>query len=456
MLKVNGIYKHLGGQTLLRDVNLTIAPGEVVGLVGMNGSGKTTLLDILKGQTPTDGGEVWIDGYQTIPHNGNLSKDLIFRSYQIPRLFFGLSGVDNLKLGRWSLGYRNALNYDILSGATIERLAETLSTGQRRRLVFDWLYARVKHAKYFLLDEPAAGGDDALIELLLDFLAETRRQGCGVLLVEHRDSVLQDACDRVLYLQDGTCSPEHSSNGCTSAQSNVNRVKGTNYSDCTHLSVRDLVVSRGCTEVLDSIDLEIGMGEIIAVTGSNGCGKSTLLRAIYGDPSCPVTSGTIMSDGVDITKLSLRQRADRGIHFLPQDGTFFASMTVKDALRTSIEALKPEAWDDEATIRIRRNLPVLDRIWQRPCGQLSGGERRLASLARILLLRPNVALLDEPLAGVDSESRQQVIQLVENMAENGAVVVAEQQALVPLLPTTQVISLRSHTSSAGISEQASG
>jgi ABC-type multidrug transport system ATPase subunit len=444
VLEARAISKHFGGQCVLRGVDLMVAPREVVGLVGMNGSGKTTLLDMLSGKVRPDAGEIWLDGKRIVPGFAFAKRPPLFRSYQVPRLFYGLSVAENLLLGRWGPGTSCGPTDAGIDGLSRGNPANTLSIGQRRRVILDWIRARIGRAKYLLLDEPASGADDVLVGLLEDLLDSARKQGCGVLLVEHRDGVLKSTCDRIVYLRDGVCFDDAGPNG---------KDGGSRPTACADhfakvtlaapLNLHNLAVARDGALVMSGINLRLNPGEAVVLTGPNGCGKSTLLRAIYGDPACSVVRGAITSEGHDLVVLGLQERMSRGIHLMPQDGALFPSMSVEEALRTSVEAAGAHNWNAQAVKDVRRELPILDKIWRRRCGLLSGGERRIVSLARILLIRPRVALLDEPLAGVDIAGRPRVAQLVGQLASEGAaVLVAEQQGLASGLPATQSVYLK--------------
>lgn len=104
MLEARAISRSYGSQLVLNSIDLSVAPREVVGLVGMNGSGKTTLLDVLSGKIRPDGGEVWVDDVRVMPRRAFAPRPPVFRSYQVPRLFYGLSVKNNLLMGRWAFG----------------------------------------------------------------------------------------------------------------------------------------------------------------------------------------------------------------------------------------------------------------------------------------------------------------------------------------------------------------
>jgi ABC-type branched-subunit amino acid transport system ATPase component len=443
MLEARGISKKFGREEILRGLNLAVKPGEVVGLIGMNGSGKTTLLDILSGRLCPDRGEVWIDGQRADYSYLRKNYSRVSRAYQVPRLFYGLSVGDNLKLGHWASQTKPHPSFGSLHQLRLENLASTLSIGQRRRVVLDWVRARIGRARYFLLDEPAAGADDALVSELLETLKLIRKADCGALIVEHANDILRNSCDRVVCLYNGAFTDEMGESALLKpAQQGISAPSKDISNSGKGLSIERLGVECGGAQILRDLTIRASRGDIVVVTGPNGCGKSTLLRAVYGDPSCAIVDGQISWEGDQISPWSLADRLAIGIHLMPQVGTLFPSMTVEEALRTCVEAVKREWWARAPVALVRARLPMLERIWHRPCGLLSGGERRIASLARVLLLEPKMALLDEPLAGVDHEGRELILDAVRWLSDQGVLVlVAEQLAFAHFFSPNQVVTL---------------
>lgn len=440
MLEAKSLSKRFGGQVVLQEASLFLRPGEVVGLVGYNGSGKSTLLDIVSGMIRPDQGEVWVDGRRLVPKPIWGKAARVFRTYQVPRLFRRLSVIDNLRLGMWGVNGNCSLSSD-LAKYYGDLCGDALSVGQRRRITLDWLQARLDCFQYFLLDEPAAGADQNLVGQLLNFINSARARGCGILLVEHRDGVLRRVCDRVLYLRDGVVSNVMPVIGSTDAPKLPTRIEN---GSANRLAARDISVARGSATVIKHVSLEARPGQVIVITGPNGCGKSTILGAIYGDPSCTLVEGELRLGERDLRPMDLRGRNGAGIQLMPQDGNLFQSMTVEDVLKTVVEAACRTPWVEKESARLKDALPPLGRIWSRKCGLLSGGERRLVSFARLLLLKPKVALLDEPLAGIDASSRELICRLISRITRDGtAVVVAEQEALVNSLPSDLIVRLDS-------------
>lgn len=422
MLEVRNISKNFGGVVAVDDVSLTVKPGEVVGLLGHNGSGKTTLLELIRGTIKPDKGAVILNGKILFDYNltkKNNEASQIFRAYQIPRLFPFHTVAENLKLGGWGVNGSGASN----ELATIEgdlpkqtQLAGSLSVGQRRRLVLSWLYQRLDSVAFFLLDEPTAGGDSKYIEEMMNFIKIARKKGKGILIIEHNQQVLENIADRILFMNSGKLfvkQPISSVSDSFPVNNLPLEMSGESF------KAENLKIARGGAIIIKNLSLLVSRGEIVGITGANGCGKSTLLLALYGDPNCQILEGKITDEIDNLTYGTIITRIAKNIHLLPQEGGTFKSMTVAESLKTSVDSCIKVRLTQQHLKEIAFQVPYLKKIWNRACGALSGGERRLVGLARILILQPRFALLDEPSAGLDEKTQETVSGLIRNLAGKG-------------------------------------
>lgn len=454
LLEARDLRKSFDGIAAVDGVNLSVRQGEVVGLVGHNGSGKSTLLDLLCGRLKPDSGLVLVDGNGIsagVFHAGNRSA-AVFRSYQVPRLFPSHSVGENLFLGRWGLpgdSSEPCRNLPVPSLPDPSQVARTLSVGQRRGLVLSWLYQRLGIVKFFLLDEPSAGGDESYIRAMRDFICSARTKGSGVLVVEHNLRILSGAVDRVLCMEAGRCREI----ACDEMPVLTEHAAPTssNFSTASGLHGRDLCIARDGATVIKGVSMGVTPGEIVGLVGPNGCGKSTLLLALYGDPGCRILGGSVMDGSADLSKSTPLGRIGRRIHLLPQEGGTFKSLTVEETIRASVESSCQDRTDLVSIKDIAWRVPHIRRIWKRQGGALSGGERRLAGLARILVLSPRFALLDEPFAGLDQGSRQAVAGLIKELASQGTgVIMAEQDTFVVSEMCNRVVSMKSPVVSSAV------
>jgi len=168
------------------------------------------------------------------------------------------------------------------------------------------------------------------------------------------------------------------------------------------LEVQGLSASYGKSPVLDSIDISIGPGESVTLLGRNGVGKSTLLRTIMGLQ--PATSGSISFLGEDVTRSPSYRRARRGIAYVPQGRGIFPHLTVDENLRLGAAAGAEEGVPDH----IFELFPVLRCVGQRKGGVLSGGEQQQLAIARAMVSKPKLLILDEPTEGIQPSIVQQI------------------------------------------------
>ena len=162
------------------------------------------------------------------------------------------------------------------------------------------------------------------------------------------------------------------------------------------LSVHGIDLHYGAALALRGVSLEVPGGAVTGVLGRNGVGKTSLLRAVMG--AHPVSSGTIRWEGADITRLAPYERARRGIAWVPQGRDIFPLLTVQENLETGFASLprRQRRLPDE-TFEL---FPVLRTMLRRRGGDLSGGQQQQLAIARALVMRPRLLVLDEPTEGI--------------------------------------------------------
>lgn len=164
------------------------------------------------------------------------------------------------------------------------------------------------------------------------------------------------------------------------------------------LSVRDLRVRYGAVEALRGVTLEVSAGEITAVLGENGAGKSSLVRAISGQVAA---SGEVVLDGRPLLGLSPVEIVCLGVVQCPEGRQLFSSLTVGENIRLGATRLGLPLHDLRQDLdRVFELFPVVRERWQQPAGTLSGGEQQMVAIARALVARPRLVLVDEPSLGL--------------------------------------------------------
>lgn len=172
----------------------------------------------------------------------------------------------------------------------------------------------------------------------------------------------------------------------------------------------------GSSHTLRDVSLVVPAGSVTVILGRNGMGKSTLLRGLMG--LTPVRSGGLRFDGVEIGRLSPHQRARLGIGYVPQGREIFSRLTVKENLKIAIEATPAERRDGERSVPawVYETFPILERFGDRRGGDLSGGQQQQLAIARALVTRPKLLILDEPTEGIQPNVIQQIEAVIAGLA----------------------------------------
>ncbi|WGW05149.1 urea ABC transporter ATP-binding subunit UrtE [Tropicibacter oceani] len=190
------------------------------------------------------------------------------------------------------------------------------------------------------------------------------------------------------------------------------------------LEIKDLTLRYGQSQILHGISLTAEAGQVTGVMGTNGVGKTSLLKAIAGRH--PFTGGTISLNGQDLGHPTAFSAAKAGIAYVPQGREVFPLMTVMENLETGFACL-PRS-DHKIPERIFDLFPILKEFLHRRGGDLSGGQQQQLAIARALITRPKVLLLDEPTEGIQPSIIKQIGRVIEVLRDEGeiAIILVEQ------------------------------
>ncbi|MEO1328871.1 MAG: urea ABC transporter ATP-binding subunit UrtE [Pseudomonadota bacterium] len=206
------------------------------------------------------------------------------------------------------------------------------------------------------------------------------------------------------------------------------------------LSARGLSLYYGGAQALFDVDLSAAAGQVTAVLGANGVGKTSLLKAVAG--AHPRAAGEVRLDGAPLEGASAYEAARRGVGYVPQGREIFPLLTVRENLETGFACLPP----GERTVpdEIFELFPVLAEMRNRRGGDLSGGQQQQLAIARAMVLRPKLLLLDEPTEGIQPNIIQQIGRVIDVLRKRGdmAIVLVEQYLDFALARADRFIVLR--------------
>jgi len=197
------------------------------------------------------------------------------------------------------------------------------------------------------------------------------------------------------------------------------------------LSIRDLVVHYGVIRALSGISLEVPKGRIVALIGANGAGKSTTLRAISG--LVRPTSGSVEFQGRSIAGLASHEIVAKGVAQAPEGRGIFLNLTVRENLDLGAYLRRDRAGVDADRERAYALFPILKERSGQVSGTLSGGEQQMLAVARALMSRPTLLLLDEPSLGLAPQFVDRIFQVIQEINEAGvSLLLVEQNANMAL------------------------
>jgi branched-chain amino acid transport system ATP-binding protein len=457
-LSVSGLSVNFGGVRAVSDLGFEAKPGAITSLIGPNGAGKSTVLNLIGGFYRTDSGAVHL-GERDIT---GLSSDRIAqaglaRTYQTAQLFAHMPVIDNVlvALGRGRLGVTKVFAPD--RDADSRALAESLLAyvGYRgpleapagalphvdKRLV-EIARALALAPSVLLLDEPAAGLDDADTERLGQLLTGLARFGIVVLLVEHDMKLVMSVSDHVVVLDAGQKIAEGAPRAVAAdpavLKAYLGEGAGTDRGRRTArpaaalelLATRGLSAGYGPVNVLRDVAVAVAQGEMVAVLGPNGAGKSTLMRALSG-LGRPV-QGEIRFLGEPIERRDANSVAALGLVLVPEGRQVFPELSVTDNLLLGAYA-RPDADTAQRAEALLDRFPRLRERRHQRAGLLSGGEQQMLAIARGLMARPRVLMLDEPSLGLAPKLVEGLYDLLAELRDEGVTILLVDQAAVMAL-----------------------
>jgi rhamnose transport system ATP-binding protein len=470
LLQLNAIAKSFGAVRALKGVSFDLQAGEVHALLGENGAGKSTLIKIIAGAHRPDSGTIEIAG-EPVAHltPSSAHKRGIACIYQQPALFPDLTVAENIALRlesvspwrrvRWSSRRESATCLLQRIGADVSPDAEVHELSMPEQQLVEIACAIGAGARIVIMDEPTASLTRQEVNLLFAVARELRSSGVGIIYISHRLDEVFALADRVTVLRDGESVGTRSvkpSNRSTVASNSSPTVQPSH--DSTPLPLQEselikLMVGRevshiyppregepdkvvlslkklGCVATgVKNITLDVRAGEVVGLAGLVGAGRTELARILFG--ITPADSGEIILNRKLISIHSPQEAIAHGIAYVPEDRRkhgVILEMAIAENMTMAIHRrLFPGSWlrfgqERKLALNLVHDLDVRTYGPEAPGYSLSGGNQQKVSLARWLVTKPKVLVLDEPTQGVDVGAKSEIHKIIRSLAKQGLAV----------------------------------
>jgi len=447
-VEFDAIEKSFSGVPVLRGVSFGVGAGRTLGLVGENGAGKSTLMNILGGNLRPDSGRMTLAGQPYAPAvPTDAARARVAFIHQELNLFSNLTIAENIFLAalprtaglplvdRAALRTRtDALLREVGLAVSPDTRVETLSTGECQ--LVEIARALSIDARLIIFDEPTTSLSARETATLFALMRQLRTRGVAMIYISHIIEHVMTHCDDLVVLRDGRVVTSGESSAFTIESiiaSMVGRSLDRLYPTRSGAPTTQAILEvRQVTQphIAHRIDLTLHRGEILGLSGLMGAGRSELARILFGlDPH---TSGEIALDGRPLGAASPRDRIARGLAFLTEDRRHeglcldasiadnIALVSLRQHARPPLRLIGRATWRNAiATIRDAVRLNATADV-ARPVKTLSGGNQQKVVLAKWLLARPSVLILDEPTRGVDVGAKFELYQLILGLADSGS------------------------------------
>jgi len=447
-LTIRGARKAYGATVALRRGDLDLREGEVHVLIGSNGSGKSTLCKIVSGSVRPDAGEVLIDG-KTVSIDGPRAARALGLAtfYQELSLAAHRTVAENISLPELPGKGGFFVDRERLNGIAeryIRRFADVAGEGfsadarvehlrEDQRQLVEIMKTLATEAPILIFDEPTSSLDRSQVERFFEVLRELKAQGRAIIFISHRMDEIFAIGDRVTVIRDGeTVGTSLISE--TKPASIIHQMVGeselavTNGAPPAAAEVKTeavLSVAGLSAKGFVNVSFEVRRGEIVGFGGLHGQGQSAVLRAIFGVN--PTDQGTIHIKGEERTIRSPREAIRCGLAYISgdrgRDGVvhgrpILENVTPIHFLRNKLSLVRPGSLRERAAKPLSA-LKTRFAGYDQPVNALSGGNQQKIVIARWLIDRPDVLLLDDPTKGIDLQAKTDLFALIRSLAAEG-------------------------------------
>ncbi len=441
LLEMKNIHKQFPGVYALKEIQLQLKAGEVHALLGENGAGKSTLIKVLGGIYSADDGEITIEGQKVEIQNViDAQKNGVAIIHQELVLVSHMTVAENIFLGREpkkggfvNIRLMNEMTQELLDSYDMNFYADTLikdlSIAQQQMV--EIVKAISFNSKILVMDEPTSSISDKEVSFLFETMRNLTKKGVGIIYISHKMSELEEICDRVTILRDGTyISTEIVKE--TTKDHLISLMVGrelNNYYTRDYLEKQEEILR--CENIadgrrVDGASFNVHKGEILGFAGLVGAGRSELMKCIFG--LTKGYSGEIYLENRQVSITSPTQAMKLGIALVPEDRKQEGIYKIQSVqYNSTIEVLDTfikgifvnNKKEEEITQKYIDLMATKTPTQEQKIGNLSGGNQQKVIIGRWLATNPKILILDEPTRGVDVGAKAEIYSIMNQLAKEG-------------------------------------
>jgi ribose transport system ATP-binding protein len=447
-LELVDISKTYPGVVALDHVDLSVARGEVIALIGENGAGKSTLMRVLGGLAEPSGGFIRVDGVERrLLTVADAIRAGIAFVHQELNLFDNLDVAGNVYIGRepvrggpLKLIDRKRLYAQVRPlldrlGADFEPDAPLAELSLAQRQLVEIIKALSLDARLVIMDEPTSSLTLTETDRLMRVIAGLKADGVGIIFITHRLNEVMQCADRALVLRDGRAVGALTRAELTPAAM-IRLMIGRDLKSLyvppaapPGDAVLEIVEAVTDTYPDRAVSFSVRRGEILGLAGLVGSGRTELARAIFGVDR--LRGGAIKLDGKPIRIATPRTAIDHGIYLIPEDRkssglllgvSISENISLPDLASYQRFGLVNTARETENAHRQGERLKIRTPEMAAPVGSLSGGNQQKVVLAKWLSMRPKVMIFDEPTRGIDVGAKREIYDMLRRLTDAGVAI----------------------------------
>jgi len=460
LLEARGIYKSFAGAKVLEDAGLYILPGEVHALMGENGAGKSTLMKIIMGIYGRDSGSVYLSGEEVNFKNPREALDAgISMIHQELTPIPEMTVAENIFLGRErqkikGLPFmdRKAINQSTQELLDQYEMSEYIKPTMKMKnlniaqvQMVEIIKAVSYNSKVLIMDEPTSSLSDKESEVLFRIIDNLKSRSVGIIYISHRMAEVFDISDRISVLRDGKfigCVKTEEASNQELINMMVGRELEGGYPHNTAEKGEVVIEVRNFSSsgLFENVNFAVQAGEILGLAGLVGAGRSEVMRALVGYDA--LDSGEVFLEGKKIEIKNPHDAIKQHIIMASEDrkelGLVFGrcireNIALQNLSQVSRAFFLRKKAEKEICSRYANEMTIRMASIEQDIGSLSGGNQQKAVLAKSLMSKPKVLIMDEPTRGIDVGAKSTIYNIMVGLAKQGIAIIMISSELPELI-----------------------